>query len=132
MIRVRLENRHPPVLIRTKGEKVSGQALKGLWYANRIAQRHRDVPGKPVADDSLCMAIQVVQHSRSLDGQDVEDTTEFVHHQRCECLTIHIFSNHDKFALALLRQLLKQRQDMGNGTDLFIGNEQIGIVPRYV
>src|SRR5690242_9622213 len=94
------------------------QAAAGLFGDHLAAGQHGDV---------LQHGLAAVAEARGLDGEHVEDAAQLVDDQRRQRLAVHILSDDDDVAVADLRQLLQHGQDVGDGADLLVGDEDVGV-----
>lgn len=51
-----------------------------------------------------------VSESRSLDGEDIENTLEFIEDDSCKCISFHIFRDDDEIALTGSGKLFEDRK----------------------
>ena len=77
--------------------------------------------------DILQHGFAAVTKARSLDGQNVEHTAQFVQNQGGQCFAVDIFGNDDQFALADLDQFLEERNDVVSSGDLLVVDQDISI-----
>ena len=71
--------------------------------------------------------LAAVAEARSLDGDSLQDATDVVDHQRCQCFAIHIFGDDQQWA-ASLGDLFQQRQQIANVGDFFVVQQDERIV----
>src|SRR6266699_1815413 len=86
----------------------------------------------PTGQDSdiLQHLLAAIAKARSFDGEHIQDPTQFVHHQRCQRFAIDVLSDNYNIAAALPGHLLEDGQDISNGTDLPICDQNIWIIKR--
>ena len=77
--------------------------------------------------DVLQHRLAAIAEARGLDGQDVDGAAQLVHHQGGQRLAVHVLGD-DHQVLADLEHLLQHRQDVGDGGDLLVGDQDVGIV----
>ena len=63
-----------------------------------------------------------------LDGEHVEHAAQLVDHQRRERLAVDVLGDDQQVLLARLQDLLERRQDVGDGADLLVGDEDVRIL----
>ena len=75
---------------------------------------------------SSSMALRLIAKAGGFDGQDIESAAQLVDHQGSQGFAIDIFSDDDQ-VLGDLEDLLQGRQDIADGRNLLIGNQDVGI-----
>ena len=77
--------------------------------------------------DVLEHRLAAVTEARGLDAQDVDGAAELVHDERGESLAVDVLGDDDQ-VLADLHELLEHRQDVCDGGDLLVGDEDVGVL----
>ena len=77
--------------------------------------------------DVLEHGLATVTEAGRLDGGDVEGATHLVHDERGQGLTVDVLGD-DEQRLAGLHDLLEHREDVGDGRDLALVDEHVGVL----
>ena len=106
-------------------------ALGGTEHVERdVGKRDAELlhDGLAAGDDGdvLEHALAAITEAGSLDGDDVERAANLVEDERGQRLALHVLGN-DEERLAGLHDALEQRQDVLDGGDLLVGDEDVGV-----
>src|SRR4029077_8107387 len=69
-----------------------------------------------------------VAEARRLDRQNIERATELVDNQHRQRFALDLFRDDEQVASALAQGALENWHDVGNGRDLPIGDQDVGLV----
>ena len=71
--------------------------------------------------------LAAVAEAGRLDGDDVDRAAQLVDGQRRQGFAVAVLAD-DEQVLADLEQLLQHRQDVGDGGDLLVGDQDVGVL----
>ena len=77
--------------------------------------------------DVLQHGLAAIAEARGLDGDDIEHAAQLVQHQGGQRLAVHVLGDDHNFALAELDQLLQDRDDVGRGRNLLVGDQHVRV-----
>src|SRR5579859_6624867 len=95
--------------------------LAQLFGDHRAAGERRDVAQHVLA---------AIAEARRLDREHVEDAAQLVDHQGRQGLAVDVLGDDDQLFATRLNQLFEDRDDVGDGTDLLVGDEDVRLVDR--
>ena len=78
--------------------------------------------------DVLKHFLSAVAKTRGLNGQRVKGAAKFVDNQSGQRFAVNVFGDDDHFLFAALGHRFQNRHDLGHGGDLFVGDQNVGIV----
>ena len=110
------------------GDDAAGAAQVGdLGLFERAAQLFGDQRAAGQHRDVLQLLLAAVAEARRFDREHVDRAAQLVHDQRGERFAVDIVGD-DHEVLGDLEQLLHQRNDVLDGADLAVGDQDVGVV----